>query len=71
MRSMCSGMTLRTLLGDRRRRKDDGRKRFFFFAVAAPQGPKVRTERVRSLCFLAFSWFFVLDKTVIARASIV
>ena len=57
-----SGMTLRTLLGDRRRRKDDGRKRFFFFAVAAPQGPKVRTERVRSLCFLAFSWFLCLTK---------
>ena len=70
MRSLCSGMTLRTLLGDRRRRKDDGLKRFFFFAVVAPQGPKLRTERVRSLCFLAFHGF-VLDKTVIARASIV
>ena len=29
-------------------------KRFFFFAIAAPQGPKVRTEGVRPLCFLAF-----------------
>ena len=44
--------------------KDGGRKRFFFFAVAALQGPKVRTgtERVRSLCFLAFSWFLCLTK---------
>ena len=38
----CSGLTLRTLLGDRRR-KDDGRKKFFSFAIAVPQGPKVRT----------------------------
>ena len=61
--SLCSGMMLRTLLGDRHgRRKNDGRKRFFFFAVAAPQGPKVRTERVCSLCFHAFSWFLCLTK---------
>ena len=54
-------MTLCTLLGDRRRRKDDGRKSFFF-AIAVPFGPKVHTEAVRSLCFLAFSLFWGLTK---------
>ena len=48
-----SGMTLRTLLGGRRRRKDDRRKRFFS-VIATQQGPKVRTEGVRPLRFLAF-----------------
>ena len=71
MRSLRSGMTLRTLLGDRRRRKDDGRKRLFFFAFVAPQGPKMRTEGVWPLCFLAFLSNFALDETVIARASVV
>ena len=62
MRSLCGGMTLRTLLGDRRRRKDDGRKRFFFIAIVAPQDPNVHAEGVRSLCLLSFSWFLSLTK---------
>ena len=33
-----------------------------FLRRRGPQGPKVRTERVRSLCFLAFSWFLCLKK---------
>ena len=71
MKSLCGGMTRRTLLGDRRGRKDEGRKRLFFFATVAPQGPKVRMEEVRPLCFLAFLSNFELDKTVISRASVV
>ena len=46
-------MTLTALLGDRRRRKDDGCK-WFFFTIADPQGPTVRTEGRRPLCFLGF-----------------
>ena len=65
MKSLCSGMTLRTMLGDRRRRKDGGRKRLFFFAIAAPQGSKVHTEEVRLLCFLAF-----LSNFELARVSV-
>ena len=35
------------------------------------QGSKVRTERVRPLSFLACLSVFELDKSVIARASVV
>ena len=70
MRSLCSGMTLRKLLGNRRRRKDDGRKRFFFFAIATPQGPQSAYGGRTFALFPCVFMVFELDKTVIARAGV-
>ena len=70
MRSLCSDMTLRTLLGDRRRRKDDGHKRFFFLRHRGPARPQSAYGESTFSLFHCVFMVFALDKTVIARASI-